>query len=40
VGLVELPGGHCAMLEQPHEVNRHLRSLAESVTAGMRRISS
>jgi pimeloyl-ACP methyl ester carboxylesterase len=40
VGLVELPGGHCAMLEQPHEVNRHLRSLVESVTAGMRRISS
>jgi hypothetical protein len=30
------------MLEQPHEVNRHLRALAESVArpAGMRRISS
>ena len=40
VGLVELPGGHCSMLEQPHEVNRQLRALAESVTAGMRRISS
>ena len=42
VGLVELPGGHCSMLEQHHEVNRHLRALAESVTqfAGMRRISS
>ena len=43
VGLVELPGGHCSMLEQPHEVNRHLRALAESVMthpAGMRRISS
>ena len=42
VGLVELPGGHCSMLEQPHEVNRHLRALAESVAhpAGMRRISS
>lgn len=29
-GLVELPGGHCAMLEQPREVNRALRALAES----------
>ena len=42
VGLVELPGGHCSMLEQHHEVNRHLRALAESVaqSAGVRRISS
>jgi pimeloyl-ACP methyl ester carboxylesterase len=42
VGLVELPGGHCSMLEHHHEVNRHLRALTESVTqtAGMRRISS
>ncbi|OBI85049.1 alpha/beta fold hydrolase [Mycobacterium sp. 1245805.9] len=45
VGLVELPGGHCSMLEQPREVNRHLRALVESVThmahdARMRRISS
>jgi pimeloyl-ACP methyl ester carboxylesterase len=42
VGLVELPGGHCSMLEQHPEVNRRLRALAESVTqpAGMRRISS
>ncbi|OBG38060.1 alpha/beta fold hydrolase [Mycobacterium sp. E3198] len=32
VGLVELPGGHCSMLEQPQEVNRHLRALVESVT--------
>jgi pimeloyl-ACP methyl ester carboxylesterase len=39
VGLVELPGGHCAMLEQPQRVNSELRSLAESVT-GARRISS
>lgn len=39
VGLVELPGGHCAMLEQPQRVNRELRSLAESVV-GARRISS
>jgi pimeloyl-ACP methyl ester carboxylesterase len=39
VGLVELPGGHCAMLEHPQEVNRELRSLAVSV-AGARRISS
>jgi pimeloyl-ACP methyl ester carboxylesterase len=40
VDLVELPGGHCSMLEQPHEVNRHLRALAESVNARVRRISS
>jgi pimeloyl-ACP methyl ester carboxylesterase len=42
VGLVELPCGHCSMLEQPHEVNRQLRALAESVTrhARVRRISS
>ncbi|ETW21425.1 alpha/beta fold hydrolase [Mycobacterium gastri] len=40
--LVELPGGHCSMLEQHHEVNRHLRILAESVTrhSAVRRISS
>jgi pimeloyl-ACP methyl ester carboxylesterase len=31
VGLVELPGGHCSMLERPREVNRHLRALVESV---------
>jgi pimeloyl-ACP methyl ester carboxylesterase len=37
-GLVELPGGHCSMLERPMEVNRELRALAESVSA--RRISS
>jgi pimeloyl-ACP methyl ester carboxylesterase len=42
VGLVELPGGHCSMLEQHREVTRQLRALAESVTrhAGIRRISS
>jgi pimeloyl-ACP methyl ester carboxylesterase len=42
VGLVELPGGHCSMLEQHCEVNRRLRVLAESVThdARVRRISS
>jgi pimeloyl-ACP methyl ester carboxylesterase len=41
VGLVELPGGHCSMLEQHQEVNRHLRALAESVTQHARvRISS
>ena len=42
VGLVELPGGHCSMLEQHQEVNRQLRALAESVTrhARVRRISS
>ena len=36
VGLVELPGGHCAMLEQPQRVNRELRLLAESVTESRR----
>jgi pimeloyl-ACP methyl ester carboxylesterase len=42
VALVELAGGHCSMLEQPGEVNRHLRALAESVSsqAPVRRISS
>ncbi|MGH3557258.1 MAG: alpha/beta fold hydrolase [Mycobacterium sp.] len=39
VGLVVLPGGHCAMLERPAEVNRELRSLAESAVA-TQRISS
>ena len=42
VGLVELPGGHCSMLEQHQEVNRHLRALVESVSRHARvgRISS
>lgn len=38
--LVELPGGHCSILEYPDEVNRHLRLLADSVSAQRRRISS
>jgi pimeloyl-ACP methyl ester carboxylesterase len=33
VSLVELPGGHCAMLERPAEINRELRGLAESMTS-------
>ena len=36
VGLVELPGGHCSMLERPREVNGHLRSLAESAVRDVR----
>ncbi|MEB3982114.1 alpha/beta hydrolase [Mycobacterium sp. 663a-19] len=41
VGLVELPGGHCSMLEHPREVNGRLRALAESAAdVGIRRISS
>jgi pimeloyl-ACP methyl ester carboxylesterase len=36
VGLVELSGGHCSMLERPREVNRRLRALAESVTQDVR----
>ncbi|MCV7095687.1 alpha/beta fold hydrolase [Mycobacterium kubicae] len=39
VALVELPGGHCSMMEQPDEVNRQLRGLLESVTAPVQRIS-
>lgn len=42
VGLVELPGGHCAMLEHPADINRQLRALADSITRASvaRRISS
>ena len=42
VGLVELAGGHCSMLENHREVNRQLRGLAESVTqhAGLSCVSS
>ena len=40
VGLVELPGGHCSMLEHHREVTGQLRSLAESVTLPVARISS
>ncbi|RAV09551.1 alpha/beta hydrolase [Mycolicibacterium sp. GF69] len=36
---VALSGGHCAILERPDEVNKHLRGLIDSVTAE-RRISS
>jgi pimeloyl-ACP methyl ester carboxylesterase len=39
VSFVELPGGHCAILEQPEDVNRELRALVESVREN-RRISS
>jgi pimeloyl-ACP methyl ester carboxylesterase len=40
VGLVELPGGHCSMLEHPGEINRQLRLLTESVTVRVESISS
>ena len=33
---VELPGGHCAIVERPEEVNKHLRVLIESVTEDQR----
>jgi pimeloyl-ACP methyl ester carboxylesterase len=36
---VELSGGHCAILERPDEVNKHLRWLIDSVTEE-RRVSS
>jgi pimeloyl-ACP methyl ester carboxylesterase len=39
VSFVEMPGGHCAILERPEDVNRQLRGLAESVRV-KRRISS
>ncbi len=39
VELVEMPGGHCAILEHPEAVNGHLRALVDSVAAA-RRISS
>ncbi|MGV0791565.1 alpha/beta fold hydrolase [Mycolicibacterium sp. XJ1819] len=35
---VEMPGGHCAILEHPDEVNKHLRRLVES--AGVQRRAS
>jgi pimeloyl-ACP methyl ester carboxylesterase len=34
VDLVEMPGGHCAMLEHPEAVNRHLRVLVEAAESG------
>jgi pimeloyl-ACP methyl ester carboxylesterase len=37
--LVELPGGHCAILERPDEVNGQLRSLIESVSEPQRATS-
>ena len=37
--LVEMPGGHCAILEHPGDVNGHLRDLVR-VTASAQRISS
>lgn len=39
VELVEMPGGHCAPLEHPAEVNLYLRELTRPATAA-RRISS
>ena len=36
---VELPGGHCAILERPDDVNAHLRTLIESVTEDQRATS-
>ena len=40
--LVEIPGGHCAILEHPAEVNLHLRDLISTATSARpgRRISS
>jgi len=40
--LVEIPGGHCAILEHPAEVNLHLRDLVAAVTSARptRRVSS
>jgi pimeloyl-ACP methyl ester carboxylesterase len=38
-GLVELSGGHCAILERPNEVNYLLRELVDSVTQDRRATS-
>jgi pimeloyl-ACP methyl ester carboxylesterase len=38
-GLVELPGGHCAILERPDEVNQLLRELVDTVTEDRRATS-
>ena len=39
VQFVELSGGHCAIVERPDEVNKHLRLLIESVTEERRATS-
>jgi len=36
IELVEMPGGHCAMLEYPGDVSGHLRSLARAVVSAQR----
>jgi pimeloyl-ACP methyl ester carboxylesterase len=36
---VQLPGGHCAILERPDEVNQLLRELVVSVTPARKVIS-
>ena len=36
IDLVEIPGGHCAMLEHPQLVNSQLRGLAHAVTSAQR----
>ena len=36
IELVEMPGGHCAMLEHPGEVNSHLRSLVNAARSAQR----
>ena len=36
IELVEIPGGHCAMLEHPKVVTGHLRGLAGAVSAAQR----
>jgi pimeloyl-ACP methyl ester carboxylesterase len=36
IELVEMPGGHCAMLEHPGDVTGHLRSLAGAVMSAQR----
>jgi pimeloyl-ACP methyl ester carboxylesterase len=39
VALIEMPGGHCAILERPAEVNRELRELVASVITPRRATS-
>lgn len=40
VGLIEMPGGHCAILEHAGAVNAHLRNLAGASASAPQRISS
>lgn len=40
IDLVEMPGGHCAPLEHPAEISRHLRDLVATANANARSVSA